>query len=138
MKIFTATVTTKGGPQTYLSFSEDGVYEALYVFVKGEWDGVFSVTPIPEDHRDAVHYYFNNCQLNVMEGSEDSLDDIGPTDIKVKLHCVAFTVSQPGALDTSHFFLGQDRNEAWNKANLFSKALPEGCRIVIAAGEAEV
>lgn len=134
MKIFTGTVSHKHGTDTYMGSTEDRLYEALYKFVSLEWKGVFEI-PIPEDHREAVHYYFNNCQE---AGEEDSLDDIGPTDIAVKLHCAAFTVSQPGALDTYHFFLGQDRNEAWNKANLFSKALPEGCRIVIAAGEAEV
>jgi hypothetical protein len=134
MKIFTGTVSHKHGTDTYMGSTEDALYANLYEFVSLEWKGVFDI-PIPEDHREAVHYYFNNCQE---AGEEDFLDDIGPTDIKAKLHCVAFTVSQPGALDTSHFFLGQDRNEAWNKANLFSKALPEGCRIVIAAGEAEV
>lgn len=115
MKIFSATVTTKGGPQTYLSSSEDGVYEALYLFVKGEWDGVFSSTPLPEDHREAVHYYFNNCQLNV-------------TDIKAKLHCIV--IDDPdagnGPNDGYRVFLGQTREEALEKAyNYMAENLDE-------------
>ena len=114
MKIFTGTVSHKHGTDTYMGSTEDALYAELYEFVSMEWAGVFDI-PIPEDHREAVHYYFNNCQE---AGEEDSLDDIGPTDIKVKLHCIV--IDDPyegnGPDDGYRVFLGQTREEALEKA----------------------
>jgi hypothetical protein len=114
MKIFTGTVSHKHGTDTYMGSTEDALYAKLYEFVRREWGGVFSDTPIPEDHQEAVHYYFNNNQLNVMQGSEDSLNDIGPTDIKAKLHCIV--LQSRSSHPTIKAFVGQTREEACQRA----------------------
>jgi len=115
MKIFTGTVSHKHGTNTYMGSTEDEIYGELYGYVVEEWNGVFPGIAIPEEHREAVDYYFKNCQE---AGEEDFLDDIGPTDIKAKLHCIV--IDDPdagnGPDDGFRVFLGQTREEALEKA----------------------
>ncbi|MFA5375895.1 MAG: hypothetical protein WC455_09150 [Dehalococcoidia bacterium] len=115
MKIFTGTVSHKHGTDTYISATEQGVNAKIYDYVVREWDDAFPGVPIPENPDLAISYYFNNCQE---AGVEDNSDDIGPTDIKAKLHCIV--IDDPdagnGPDDGYRVFLGQTREEALDKA----------------------